>query len=678
MRLESRQGIRLVLTGGGTGGHVYPLLAILEVLRERYTIQDVVYVGGAGRAEREIVGKAGLPFLSVKSAPFAGIGLFRLIGAVLKTARGMVQAALILMKHRPDLIVASGGYVSAPVCLAAFLLRPFHRTALVIHEQNVVPGRMNQVASLFAHLVMVSFEDTAYFLWNNRCVLTGYPVRNSLTERRDLTSLRASLGIPYDAFVIVAYGGSMGSRSINRAMAAVIPCLPAVDRPVMIIHSTGMGSTAYDAWQDTCDSLSGQKIAAVSTGTPVPGEELCFQAGRVLYRLEPYLHNIDDYLSVADLVIGRAGAGTIFEICAKRKPAIVIPKRNLPSDHQEHNAIRLARAGACEVLFERPGPDGIDYVDSGDLKELVSALVLDRSRLRRLGDTAGSHFYHRYRERICAAVAAAIDRSSIDYVPAIVEPTAVRILRQTDALISFLRKEPADSLYRRLYHIRAEQNLASDRWEDQNNGIKLVGALRMEGHVNELSRLFSIGNGFMRRNVMIAIEHFGVFHPCFIGLIRKGLADRYFETRAAAVSAAGQYWSQLKGDPVIILHLRRILSRRFERFDTRLQALLVAPRFLALQEYLTLSERFRFAANTRLRQAILDGLAFSVRQDHLHAGLLESIHRFIDDMPITTSDFSPRFKIRESYKQLQQCLFDAAASSSANDNATTGNQEEHP
>ena len=120
-------------------------------------------------------------------------------------------------------MLASGGYVSAPVCFACALIGVVRRFPLVIDEQNVMPGLMNKVASLFADVVMVSFKETAFWLWSNRCVYTGYPVREEFLEEWDREAARRQLGLPADRFVVLVYGGWLGSRSINRLMGATCP-----------------------------------------------------------------------------------------------------------------------------------------------------------------------------------------------------------------------------------------------------------------------------------------------------------------------------------------------------------------------------------------------------------------------------------------------------------------------
>jgi len=160
--MKRKHGIRLLLTGGGTGGHVYPILAIYDLLRRELGISDVLYVGSRGRAEEKIVPRWNIPLRYVKCAPVSGLGAWQLLPSIWKNLVGTLKATLILLRFRPQMILASGGYVSAPVTFASFLLRPLLAAPLIIEEQNVMPGLMNKVASLFARLVMDSYPETPY------------------------------------------------------------------------------------------------------------------------------------------------------------------------------------------------------------------------------------------------------------------------------------------------------------------------------------------------------------------------------------------------------------------------------------------------------------------------------------------------------------------------------------
>ena len=659
MTRRPKENIRLLLTGGGTGGHVYPILSIHAILAEKIGVGEVLYVGSRGRAEEQIVPRHGIPLRFVSTAPVAGSAPWTLIPAAWRNLVGTIQAAVALLKFRPDLVVASGGYVSAPICFATFLLKPILRAPLIINEQNVMPGLMNKVASLFADVMMVSFPESPYFLWNNRCVFTGYPVRDDILRERNREAMRVKLGLDPARTVILIHGGSLGSRSINRAVTALVPELVALGTEIQVIHSSGLSRGEYDAWSDTLAHLK----AACPEGTVFNEADRVVEAsiagGRVRYRLQSYVHEIADCLGAADIVICRGGAGAITEVCAAGKAAIVIPKRGLPGDHQELNALHLGEANGCEVVFERRGDDGVDFVEANVLAESLQRLVRLPELRTELGKHARAHFHAHFREKIAETARDVLARKNPEFTSSIVEPEGTRILRQVDVLVQFLRRQGPSSTYRRLYGIKMEEYLASDDWQKVNNGIKLAGALGRADRLDDLRRWLREGNGFMRRNTLRALDHIGVEIPDLAELLAGSLDDSYFEARATALEVAGRHFGALRASPHFTAKLRAMAKKRFQHFDVRYQQLRVLPLFLPLEEYFRVADRYRFAENTRVRQAIIDGL----KRAH-DAGIIaaaaerDATRRFIDEMPVTTSDFKPQFMIRDSFIQLYQRLSD--------------------
>ncbi len=641
--------MRVLLTGGGTGGHVYPILAIHDMLAREMAVASTLYVGMRGRAEEKIVPRFGIPLRFITTAPISGLSPWRLLPSLGKVLLGTLQALAILLRFRPHLVLAAGGYASAPVCFAAFLLRPLLRAPLVIHEQNVMPGLMNKLASLFAHVVMVSFPETSFFLWNNRCVYSGYPVRGEFLEPPDRLAARRRLGIPARDLVVLAYGGSLGSRSINRLMMGVLPSLGSTSQNVTVIHSAGLGGGEYAAWEETVGLLRAACLDGVEPQSV--GEELHvpLAGGRVVYRLAPYLHNIAEHLAAADLVICRAGAGTVSEVTAMGRAAVVVPKRGLPGDHQEHNAIHLAEEGGCEVLFERRGADGVDFVEPGELRSVLASLVADPVRIAALEEKARAAFYRRFAERIVGTVRAVTRREPIAFMPDIVAPALVRIHMQVDVLVDFLRRQPADSFYRRLYTIKMEEHLASPDWRTVNVGIKLAGALGRRDLAPTLVRLFSTGNPFMRRNVLKALEHMGAELEDLEDLLGRAATDSYFEVRAAAFPLAALHAARVERDAALVERLRRTVDRRFQHFQVRAEGLRAMALLLPFPVYMRLAWRFRYAANVRVRRAIIEGVLAALEVGRLGERDVDAAERLLNDMLITTSDFSPQFRIRERY-----------------------------
>lgn len=652
----SDKPIRILLTGGGTGGHVYPILAIHELLTRELAVSSTLYVGVRGRAEEKIVPRRGIRIEFIAAAPISGLSPWRLLPALGRIMLGTLQALAIMLRFRPQLVLAAGGYASAPVCFAAYLLRPILRAPLVIHEQNVMPGLMNKLASLFAHVVMVSFKETSFFLWNNRCVYSGYPVRTEFGAPPQRLVCRRRLGVPARDLVVLAYGGSLGSRSINRLMMGVLPDLERCGRSVTVIHAAGLGGGEYAAWKETAALLR----AACPPGVEPQqvGEELhvVLADGRVVVRLAPYLHAIAEQLAAADLVVCRAGAGTLAEITAMGRAAIVVPKRGLPGDHQEHNAIHLAETGGCEVLFERQAPDGVDFVEPEEFRAVLASLLADPARLETLEKRAHAAFFRKFGERIVSTVRAVLAREPVAFMPDIVAPPMVRIHKQVDLLVDFLRGQPADSFYRRLYTIKMEEHLASRDWRTVNTGIKLAGALGCRDRMSELVRLLDTGNGFIRRNVLKALEHMGGEVPDLERLLARAVSDSYFEVRAAAFPLAAAHAERVARDVELVERMSRAVLRRFQHFQVRMEGLRALALLMPFSSYVRLAWRFRYDANVRVRRAILEGVHAALEGGRLAERDLDLAERLLNDLLVTTSDFSPQFRIRERYVELYRRL----------------------
>ncbi len=318
--------MKIALTGGGTAGHVYPLLAIKEIIGE----EEFIYIGSKRGIEAEIV--KGIRFFPVPSAPFPSSlrNLPGLLKFSFKLMAGIFRSWWILRKFKPDLLISSGGYVSVPAVIAARLLS----VPVLLHEQNIVPGRANLFLSRFASAVAVSFPDTKRF-FPGRAFYTGYPVRKRIM-RIEKQEARRRLGFPGDVPLIFVFGGSRGARSINRAVASLSRQL--LEKGFWVLHSSGVGYPDYDAYRETGEILRERGVL-----------------GDKRYVLRRYIEEMEYAYSAADLVVCRAGAGTIEELKMVRKPAVLVPKIGLPGEHQLHNALFLKQYRVAEVVVEREG-----------------------------------------------------------------------------------------------------------------------------------------------------------------------------------------------------------------------------------------------------------------------------------------------------------------------------------
>lgn len=329
---------RFLFTGGGTGGHVYPNLAIFEALKEKYPDGEFLYIGTKKGSEAAIIRALPQPmeFVHVPSRGLPqSVRSPKTFFALAAIFLGAIKSFFILRKFKPDIIIGSGGYVAAPVLLAAALLK----IKVFIHEQNAVPGRLNLFVARFATRIGIAFSSTASFFESSKVIETGYPLRRSIRRSGEENS-REKFNIPPSSRVLFIFSGSMGARTINRAAAAIIPRLLSLPN-LFVIMSTGKAyGKDYKAYDDTVKILE-QK------GYPPEIE------GRLLLR--EYFDHIAEIYAMSDLVVSRAGAGAIQEITVMGLPAVLVPKIDLPADHQILNAREIEKIGGARVLYEESG-----------------------------------------------------------------------------------------------------------------------------------------------------------------------------------------------------------------------------------------------------------------------------------------------------------------------------------
>ncbi len=366
------EGRRYLFTGGGTGGHVTPNLAILGKVRSTAPDASFRYVGSAHGYENRAAQESGVPFHAVPCARFRSPRQpVQFMKMALRIFCGVLLSMGIILRFRPHVVIASGGFVSVPCVIAAWILR----RPIYVHEQNVHPGMANRVLAQLATRVGVTFRESLDAFPSDKTVVAGYPVRSQIGEgcperARERFQLSEQCKV---AFVV---GGSMGSRAINRGTVEALKTLLR-DENIAVVHSTGLSNTGeYQAFEDTRERLENAGLSTV-----VPGRYFC----------KPFFKNIQDIYAVADLVVARAGAGTIMELATVGKPSILIPKSDVPGDHQLMNAISVQRSGSAEVLFEERGDEGgrsVVRVRGDGLAKKISDLMSDDSGRAKMGRCA--------------------------------------------------------------------------------------------------------------------------------------------------------------------------------------------------------------------------------------------------------------------------------------------------
>ena len=360
--------IKLLITGGGTGGHVSPALATIQAVQARAAGADWTpefqYVGSKHGVEQGLVEAVGIPFVGIESgklrraASVRGLLTVKNLTDGLRVPLGIGQAIAEVRRFKPDAVLATGGYVSVPTVVAAGLLR----RPVLIHEQTVQIGLANKIAARFASRIALTFEGAAQELppgLRSKTFVTGNPVRQAIFGG---DKARAVERFGFDAsedYLLTVYvtGGALGAKSINAAVEAVLPEL--LER-CRVVHQCGRSES--------------EQFTAVKNRLP-PN-----LAGR--YFVIPFVGDeIADIFALCDLIVGRSGAGTVTEAAAVGKPALFIPLVPTGGDEQTRNAKRSADAGAAVVL-----PSG-DLTGPRLLSE-ITALLADPARLTAMGQAA--------------------------------------------------------------------------------------------------------------------------------------------------------------------------------------------------------------------------------------------------------------------------------------------------
>ena len=360
--------MRLIVAGGGTGGHIYPALAVAKWVLRDVPGSSVLYVGSRKGLEAGIVPKEGIPFEAITVSGLARKSLLRRIGSVGNACLGLYQSAGIIRRFRPDVVLGTGGYVSGPVVLASVMLG----IPTALQEQNVFPGMTTRLLARFARVAFVPFEETCRHLpRNTRTVVTGNPVRPEVLSC-DRDRARQRFGLQPDDKLVLIFGGSRGAATINRAAIDMIrilysaePSSKKMDRAKILFVT---GETYYSEAKRLLDSFFVRGM----------GQE---NYGNIM--IEPYLFEMEEALAAADLVVCRAGAMTLAEIAARGLPAILIPSPNVVHDHQGHNARVFQASGAAIVIDD-------EEANGEKLAGAIWALVEDEVTLAKLRERSKS------------------------------------------------------------------------------------------------------------------------------------------------------------------------------------------------------------------------------------------------------------------------------------------------
>ncbi|MGM0436874.1 MAG: undecaprenyldiphospho-muramoylpentapeptide beta-N-acetylglucosaminyltransferase [Bacillota bacterium] len=319
--------MKAIITGGGTGGHIYPALAVALELKNKGW--KILYIGSKNSLEKDITQEWDIEFKGIDVAPLPRKFNFKLITSLVSNLKGLYQSRKTIKKFKPDLVFGTGGFVAGSVVLAGFL----SRKPTIIHEQNVYPGVTNKILSKFSDKIAINFKEAKKFFPNkirNKIIYTGNPVREIILQTK------RSEGIKYFNFkssakTVLIFGGSQGAESINKSVAEVYKYI-IENNNLQLIHITGKNN-----YKEVINYLKEKEIKLDNC----PG-----------IRIISYLEHMEYAYAAADLVISRAGATALSEITAKGLAAILIPYPYATGDHQKFNAQFLADNDAAIIIEE--------------------------------------------------------------------------------------------------------------------------------------------------------------------------------------------------------------------------------------------------------------------------------------------------------------------------------------
>ena len=349
MKEGKNHHIRLIITGGGTGGHIFPGIAFAQGMMHAYPGCEVLFIGTERKVDRTALSALGFKILTIKSQGLKGKSPAEKFRALPQLPIALMEAARIIRKFKPDLVFGVGGYVTGPVILAARLLG----VTTCIHEQNSIPGLANKLLGRIANRIFVSLPGSEKYFPAGKTILSGNPVRSSLIK----AARKMKPGAEHDPLTLLILGGSQGARRLNSLMLeAAEKCLSSLVPPLHIIHQTGEHDEVF-VRQSYADLGLNAEIAS-------------------------FFSDMAAIYSQADLVVSRAGATTIAEITIFQKPAILVPFPYAADNHQEINGRYLVEAGGA-LMFRQADLSG------EKLGLEIKRILADRKLRREMSQNSG-------------------------------------------------------------------------------------------------------------------------------------------------------------------------------------------------------------------------------------------------------------------------------------------------
>ncbi|MFZ9074558.1 MAG: undecaprenyldiphospho-muramoylpentapeptide beta-N-acetylglucosaminyltransferase [Flavobacteriaceae bacterium] len=332
--MYSVKPFRLIISGGGTGGHIYPALAIATAVKENFTDAEILFVGAKGKMEMEKVPKAGFPIKGFWIAGFQRSFSISNLLFPLKLIVSLLQAYIEFKKFKPTVVVGTGGFASGPILQVAQWLG----VPTLVQEQNSFPGITNRILSKKVDRVCVAYTGMERFFPKSKIRLTGNPVRSSLTKIKSNGTAKTFFGLDPDKKTLAVIGGSLGAKKINELIQTKLAFIKEMGLQIL----WQCGSLYYDSYANNSEE------------------------GVVI---RPFIYEMDQFYAASDFIISRAGAGSISELCCVGKPLLLIPSPNVTANHQLRNAEALAEYNAALLLEEHQLEEQFEHQFSSLVKD---------------------------------------------------------------------------------------------------------------------------------------------------------------------------------------------------------------------------------------------------------------------------------------------------------------------
>ena len=314
---------KFIVSGGGTGGHIFPAISIANALKHRFPDADILFVGAEGRMEMERVPSAGYPIEGLPVSGFDRKNMLRNVKVLFNLMKSIMKARSIIKKFRPEVVIGVGGYASAPTLRAASA----YNIPTLIQEQNSYAGVTNKLLSKKASKICVAYDNMEKFFPASKIVKTGNPVRQDLLKiQNKAKEAYQFFGFDPTKKTLLIVGGSLGARTINQSVTAQLKQL--TEANIQVIWQTG--KYYFESSLQSADSFKSPSLLVTD-----------------------FVSRMDYAYSIADLVISRAGASSISELCLLSKPTILVPSPNVAEDHQTQNALALVRKEAALMIKDR-------------------------------------------------------------------------------------------------------------------------------------------------------------------------------------------------------------------------------------------------------------------------------------------------------------------------------------